>query len=235
MKKMENKKSEYKNVVVKKPWGYEYLAYENEHVGLWFLHIEKDQQTSLHCHPRKDTGLVVLEGAVNVSFLNDINRLSAGRKITIRKGLFHSTKALSKDGASIFEIETPKLKHDLVRLEDMYGRKAQPYEGKSSEILKSDECIFFKDPKKNQKDSYVFKNCKINVESIMKKESLLKKEDNENLIFLDGGILTDDSKTCIVNPGDVIAAHTVKRLLGTFENIHPNTIIMTVNPLEEFI
>ena len=123
MKKMENKKSEYKNVVVKKPWGYEYLAYENEHVGLWFLHIEKDQQTSLHCHPIKDTGLVVLEGAVNVSFLNDINRLSAGRKIMIRKGLFHSTKALSKDGASIFEIETPKLKHDLVRLEDMYGRK----------------------------------------------------------------------------------------------------------------
>ena len=86
MKKMENKKSEYKNVVVNKPWGYEYLAYENEHVGLWFLHIEKDQQTSLHCHPRKDTGLVVLEGAVNVSFLNDINRLSAGRKIMIRKG-----------------------------------------------------------------------------------------------------------------------------------------------------
>ena len=35
----------------------------------------------------------------------------------IRRGLFHSTKALSKD-ALIFEIETPKDKHDLVRLNE---------------------------------------------------------------------------------------------------------------------
>ena len=54
--KMENKENHYKNIVVNKPWGYEYLAYENEYVGLWFLHIEKDQETSLHCHPKKDTG-----------------------------------------------------------------------------------------------------------------------------------------------------------------------------------
>ena len=90
------KDANYKNVVVKKPWGYEYLAYENEYVGLWFLHIEKDQETSLHCHPKKDTGLIVLDGAVNVSFLNDITRLIAGRKVMIIKGLFHSTKAISE-------------------------------------------------------------------------------------------------------------------------------------------
>ena len=39
----------------------------------------------------------------------------------IRRGLFHSTKAIS-DEALIFEIETPKDKHDLVRLNDSYGR-----------------------------------------------------------------------------------------------------------------
>ena len=70
---MVNNQTQYKNVIVDKPWGYEYLAYENEHVGLWFLHIKKDHQTSLHCHPKKDTGLIVLDGAVDVSFLNDIN------------------------------------------------------------------------------------------------------------------------------------------------------------------
>ena len=51
----------------------------------------------------------------------------------IRKGLFHSTKAISQKGAMIFEIETPVNKHDIVRLEDKYGRAAKPYEGSSFE------------------------------------------------------------------------------------------------------
>jgi mannose-6-phosphate isomerase-like protein (cupin superfamily) len=232
---MVNNQTEYKNVIVNKPWGYEYLAYENEHVGLWFLHIEKSQQTSLHCHPKKDTGLIVLDGTVDVSFLNDINRLVAGRKIMIRKGLFHSTKALSEGGANIFEIETPKLKHDLVRLEDKYGRKAKPYEGKSSEEEKTRECIFFKDPKKNEKNTYIFSNCKIFVESITDKDSFMKIEDHENIMFLNGGILTDQKDILVASPGDVIAAHIVKRLLGTFDKVHPNTTIMIIKSLDKKI
>lgn len=229
---MVNNQAEYKNVIVDKPWGYEYLAYENNHVGLWFLHIEEGHQTSLHCHPKKDTGLIVLDGTVDVSFLNDINRLVAGRKIMIRKGLFHSTKALSIGGANIFEIETPKLKHDLVRLEDKYGRKAKPYEGKSSEKKKTRECIFFKDPKKNEKNTYLFSNCKIFVESITKKKSFMKIQDHENIMFLNGGILTEQKDILVAGPGDVIAAHIVKRLLGTFEEIHSDTIIMIIKSLD---
>ena len=232
---MVNNQTEYKNIVVNKPWGYEYLAYENDHVGLWFLHIEEGHQTSLHCHPKKDTGLIVLDGAVDVSFLNDINRLVAGRKIMIRKGLFHSTKALSEGGANIFEIETPKLKHDLVRLEDKYGREAKPYEGKSSEQEKSRECIFFKDPAKNTKDTYIFSNCKIIVESVSTKESFMKIQDYENIMFLDGGIMTDEEDILVANPGDVIAAHIVKRLLNTFEKVHPKTVIMIIKSLNEVI
>ena len=230
-----NKLTDYKNVVVKKPWGYEYLAYENEYVGLWFLHINKGQETSLHCHPKKDTGLIVLDGTVNVSFLNDINRLSAGRKIMIRKGLFHSTKAISDGGASIFEIETPKLKHDLVRLEDKYGRKAKPYEGKSNEELKSKECIFFKDPNMNEKDSYIFSGCKITVESITEKSTFMKKDDHSNIIFLKGGITTDKGDTFISGPGNVIACHIVKRLLETFKKVHAETVIMIIEPIKEKI
>ncbi len=232
---MVNNQTEYKNIVVNKPWGYEYLAYENDHVGLWFLHIEEGHQTSLHCHPKKDTGLIVLDGAVDVSFLNDINRLVAGRKIMIRKGLFHSTKALSEGGANIFEIETPKLKHDLVRLEDKYGREAKPYEGKSSEQEKSRECIFFKDPAKNTKDTYIFSNCKIIVENVSTKESFMKIQDYENIMFLDGGIMTDEEDILVANPGDVIAAHIVKRLLNTFEKVHPKTVIMIIKSLNEVI
>ena len=232
---MQNKEDRYKDIVVNKPWGYEYLVYENEYVGLWFLHIEKDQETSLHCHPKKDTGLIVLEGAVDVRFLSSTNWLGTGKKIMIRKGLFHSTKALTENGANIFEIETPKLKHDLVRLEDKYGRKATPYEGKSHEQEKFKDCINFKDPKTNKKDTYIFSNCKIIVESITNKESLLSKEDNDNIIFLRGGILSNDNKTTLASPGDIIISHIVKRLLKTFKKIDENTIIMIIKPIKELI
>ena len=64
---MVNNQTQYKNVIVDKPWGYEYLAYENEHVGLWFLHIKKIIKR-LFTVIQKDTGLIVLDGAVDVSF-----------------------------------------------------------------------------------------------------------------------------------------------------------------------
>lgn len=225
------KDANYKNVVVKKPWGYEYLAYENEYVGLWFLHIEKDQETSLHCHPKKDTGLIVLDGAVNVSFLNDITRLIAGRKVMIRKGLFHSTKAISEEGANIFEIETPKIKHDIVRLEDKYGREGKPYEGKSFEKEKDNECIFFSDPLENKKNTYIFKNSKITLHSITRRDTFLQIDDYTNIIFLNGGIQSNEKDILVASPGHVIASHIVKRLLDTFENIHPKTVIMFIEPL----
>ena len=58
----------YKNVVVKKPWGYEYLAYENRFVGLWFLSLNENQKTSFHCHPLKTSGLFVRKVEAKVSF-----------------------------------------------------------------------------------------------------------------------------------------------------------------------
>ena len=127
----------YKNNVVKKPWGWEYLAYENEECALWFLHIKNKQRTSMHCHPNKTTGLVLLDGSAVVSFLNDDNPLNPINKIMIRKGLFHSTCATSKEGACIFEIETPVDKYDLVRLKDSYGREGKPYEDATFEYPKA--------------------------------------------------------------------------------------------------
>ena len=85
----------YNNVCVKKPWGFEYLAYENEDVGLWILHINKDQSTSMHCLPLKNTGLVLLDGNAQISFLNDSHTVNKYDKMMIRKGLFHKTKAIT--------------------------------------------------------------------------------------------------------------------------------------------
>jgi len=85
----------YEKTVVKKPWGYEYLVYQNDRVALWFLYIGHNQQTSMHCHPNKTTGLILLDGGAELSFLGNTNQLKPISKTMIRKGLFHSTKATS--------------------------------------------------------------------------------------------------------------------------------------------
>ena len=109
---------EFENVEVKKPWGFEYMMYGNDDVALWYLHLEPGAATSLHCHPRKKTGLVLIFGEAEISFLNDSARMKAPSRMMIRPGLFHSTQAISEDGIVLLEIETPRLKGDLVRLED---------------------------------------------------------------------------------------------------------------------
>ena len=65
----------HKDVIVSKPWGYEYLVFETKEVALWLLYIKEGGKTSLHCHPNKTTGLILLDGKAEVSFLNDTNKL----------------------------------------------------------------------------------------------------------------------------------------------------------------
>ena len=53
---------DYSREIVEKPWGYEYLIFENEHVAIWMLHIVRKRKTSMHCHPNKTTALILLSG-----------------------------------------------------------------------------------------------------------------------------------------------------------------------------
>ena len=92
--------------IVNKPWGYEYLVYETNDVALWALVIVNKQITSFHRHGKKTTGLIVLDGKCEVSFMNDSRTMNPLDKVMIRKGLFHSTKSVSENGSIIFEIES---------------------------------------------------------------------------------------------------------------------------------
>ena len=213
----------YKNVVVTKPWGHEYLVYENEEVGLWFLHINKNQHTSMHQHPKKTTGLVLLDGEVELSFLADSRKLTAPSKVMIRRGLFHSTKATSESGAYVFEIETPVDKHDLVRLEDKYGREGNPYEDETHEAPKQDDCLWIEDGDKD----YEFSNCDIKVETINDVSQFNEKHNDENIVFLDGGI-EDGENNMVAQAGDVVTCYIIKKLIKLFPYIQKNTLIMTI-------
>ncbi|MFA5778975.1 MAG: NAD-dependent epimerase/dehydratase family protein [Elusimicrobiota bacterium] len=119
----------YKNKVVIKPWGYEFLVFENEKTSAWLLYIKKGNSTSMHCHPQKKTSLIILSGRAMSNTFSSRNYLKGGDAIIIENGVFHFTKVLSDDGLFILEIESPPIKTDLLRLEDKYGRQAAGYEG----------------------------------------------------------------------------------------------------------
>ena len=101
---------DYSQVVVRKPWGYEYLWFQNSFVAVWMLHLTAKCATSLHCHTRKRTSLVVLRGSVQCSTIDDRYALPAGTAIVLEPCAFHSTEAVSADGALVMEVENPPLK-----------------------------------------------------------------------------------------------------------------------------
>jgi mannose-6-phosphate isomerase-like protein (cupin superfamily) len=127
--KQSDQPSDYVNRVVVKPWGYEYMLFENDSVAIWFLNINKDHATSMHCHPFKKTSLTLLSGKALCNTFRHRNFLSSGDSLILDPGVFHSTKAMTLDGISLVEVETPPNKVDLVRLNDGYGRENCGYEG----------------------------------------------------------------------------------------------------------
>jgi mannose-6-phosphate isomerase-like protein (cupin superfamily) len=217
--------SNYSNNIVRKPWGYEYLAYQNKDVALWFLYIKPEHSTSLHCHPNKTTGLILLDGEARVSFLNNSTILNPTNKVMIRKGLFHSTKALNKEGAFVFEIETPVDKQDLVRFKDNYGREGKPYEDETFEIPKAEDCLWIYEPKDNETKQYVFANCLLEVKHITDVNKLADIDASLNVMFLKGGILAEYGQK-VAGPGDIVIASTIHQLIEVFPKLDPETIIM---------
>ena len=177
--------------IVNKPWGYEYVAYENSECALWLLHIKDGHSTSMHCHPNKTTGLILLDGTAKVSFMNDSFQLEPKHKIMIRKGLFHSTKATSKSGVTLFEVETPVDKFDLVRLKDSYGREGKPYEDISHEYQKLEDCLKIQEPQKNKENVYKIADCRLRVCNIGNTDFFETLDDEKNVMFLKGGIITE--------------------------------------------
>lgn len=149
----------YHNAIVKKPWGYEYLAFENEYVAIWILHIIRKRRTSMHCHPRKKTGLILLSGSATFRHQNGSIELQALDGVVIDKGTFHLTEAtsslpmvpISENGIWVMEIESPPLKTDLVRIGDEYGRAGVSYEGISQMVFNPSHCLTLEEPLEPQR------------------------------------------------------------------------------------
>ncbi len=151
---------DYRNIVVNKPWGYEYLWFQNEKVAIWFLRVTKGQATSLHCHAKKRTSLIVLDGSVQCTTIDDKYQLNTLEAVVLEPCVFHSSMATSDEGAFIMEIETPPMKGDLVRMHDAYGRQNSGYE-KTNEYSKEFHLYDFFPFEEKDYNSWKFKNIEI--------------------------------------------------------------------------
>ncbi len=212
-----NKRTSYKKVVVNKPWGYEYLMYENDKVAVWVLYLKKGYNTSMHCHPKKKTSLIALSGQVLVSFLNEKCELNNLDAVMIDRGVFHSSETISSDGAMIMEIETPPEKADLVRLTDKYGRENNGYENSafiSNELHKYEYEDFHEIMEEDKAVHKQIKNRHIQIQRNEKIDDLVfyvKQCSRSIICFLDS-ILKKGDSSVIFEIGDIITQSELEDL-----------------------
>jgi rfaE bifunctional protein nucleotidyltransferase chain/domain len=135
----------YHNKVCTKPWGYEYLVYQNKKVAIWFLCIHKGHATSLHCHFKKDTLLTTLHGIGKITLIdNTVLDLPAMESIFIPRKKFHALSTFS-DQVYFLEMEifgddvSFSDKNDLLRIHDVYQRGKTGYESSVTCLEKMEE------------------------------------------------------------------------------------------------
>lgn len=204
---------DYSKAIVRKPWGYEYLIYQNGLVSVWVLHIKKECQTSMHCHPNKKTSLIVLSGECICSTLKEKRSIKSGDGLLIPKGIFHSTKASSEEGAFVMETETSTNKRDLVRLEDKYGRVGKGYESNEnvSYNLKNYNYISLINPTIYYNVKKNFGECSISIAKFKNYDEFKGTlYFNDSTITILKGKLIDKEGNTILDVGDTMDAGQIR-------------------------
>ena len=227
---MKNKTADaYDKKIVKKPWGFEYTIFRNlNKLAVTYVNILPKKETSLHCHPSKTTGFIILNGSAKVQIgIGEANAkvYKPSSSLMIRPGLFHSLKNVSKSPLVALEFETPADKKDLVRFKDLYGRKLKPYEGQNKTQL-GDSLIFFKKPTKNKSRKYLFNNMEILLENYTNYRKIFKGNNSTIIAIIDGKIVNNEGKQ-VIGYGEIVKPHVLKKLSSSFK-IHKNLILMKV-------
>lgn len=208
----------FNNLVVTKPWGYEYLIFKNPETEIWNLSIKYQRSTSMHCHPNKKTALVVLSGRALFSTINESWELLPHDAMVIDAGTFHSTQSLSKEGLVLLEFETPPMKHDLLRLEDKYGRARKGYEEEAERIMEAHKYPRFSNTKNKQVKNIC--NNKICILEIKNKESVLNyPQKNRTLAVVISGLVKSKLEEPIYEPPHVLALEELREAGHSFHNI----------------
>lgn len=116
---------DYSDKVVVKPWGSERAVRSAKQFDAWTLIINPGHETSLHCHMKKTTVMLVERGRILLATLSGTWTLRVGEAALIEPGVFH--RLSTPLGAEVTEVEWPPNRADLVRIEDRYGRQGKGY------------------------------------------------------------------------------------------------------------
>lgn len=208
--------------VIPKPWGSEYIAFENRHLSIWLLNIKKGQKTSLHCHPNKKTGLILLNNEAKISLIERSFKIKGLSKIMIRSECFHQTEALGND-ICVLEIETPKNKKNLVRIKDSYGRKNKGYESKSTWVKRGKEHLFI--PNKNDTTTF-YEGFSFSIKDLSLNS--LNKLNPDSLIVVLNKCAFRNSEYNFCSLGEVLSVKTALFLANEYE-INKNTKVMIIS------
>jgi mannose-6-phosphate isomerase len=108
---------------IDKPWGYElHWAKTERYVGK-VIHIDAGHALSLQYHNQKDETIYLASGRMlfEIKVGDELTRreMMPGDAIHVTPKTVHRMTAISD--CDVFEVSTPEL-HDVVRLEDRYGR-----------------------------------------------------------------------------------------------------------------
>ena len=210
----------YDDKVVYKPWGHEHIIYKNrKDLSVTLLKINYNKKTSLHCHPNKKTGFIVIDGRALIQLglgKTTAKYYSAPSKLMIRTGLFHSIKSVSKNGLYALEFETPFNKKDLVRFKDDYGRQSKPYEGKNFTKKINSDFIKFTKPKLGKNQLFKIKKTNISLEIHKNFKNLINKKNSTIFAIIDGNVV-DKHKRRVLSYGDIIRTGTLKKLSEVFK------------------
>jgi rfaE bifunctional protein nucleotidyltransferase chain/domain len=208
-KRENSEKIDYFNKINDKPWGKEYLAYQNKHIGIWILHVNCDQETSLHCHFKKDTILIPLTGSFKINLHNDYRILNVFDSLFVPRCTFHGIHSYVNNGILMeIEVYTENIeytdKNDLLRIKDMYLRDKDKYETSVLErVPNENEIMQFM----NQ-DNYWLDKTNI---SIFKTNILADIEPKYDKVLLLNGCLYTDGKR--ITSGSFIDLNTDYSLL----------------------
>jgi rfaE bifunctional protein nucleotidyltransferase chain/domain len=199
IKNESHKDIDYKNLVCVKPWGYEFLVYKNNRIGMWYLNIKKGQSTSLHTHFNKDTFIIIIKGSAIINLIDKTINLNSMDTIFLPHYNFHGLSSFS-DETYLLEIEIFNDnthfsdKNDLLRINDQYKRKTTGYESSintTNENLDLYKFFYLDNDFEKNIENVDFKITKLNNSNI-KDNNLLEKLNKYNYNILLKGTIYDN-------------------------------------------
>jgi mannose-6-phosphate isomerase-like protein (cupin superfamily) len=212
----------YINKVVVKPWGEEHVCFYNKKkLGITLVKIKPKHQTSLHSHPNKKTGFVILSGMANVQIGLYKKNMSTYKPLSIlvlRPGLFHRISSVGKKNLYALETETPFKKNDLVRLDDKYGRKKQPYESLRLTVPCTKKHLVFTNVKNKTTPKFKFKDIDFKIKNFINNNSLRKiKISKKAIAIILDGCLVDDNSNMVIKYGEIVKLETILMLSKSYK------------------